>query len=109
MHTKDVPKHQCTKNHLGSSKSMYVEGILDLITEAWDIHYIGVKYVVSDDDTTIQEHLKHSIAETIQLGLMNKNDWTTTDSGTQKRTLDASLFASIHQTFVQIQVTGKKW
>ena len=56
------PSHICTKNHHGSSKSMEVE----------DNKRVGICCIVSDDNTTMRAHLKHSWREKIMTKKMSK-------------------------------------
>ena len=55
----DLPVHDCPINHEGSSKSMEVDAILEIVIESWDKHNFSIRNVVADDDTTMISHLKH--------------------------------------------------
>lgn len=77
----DVPVHDCWMTHEGSSKSMEVEGILELLTDAWDNRCFHISHVVADDDTTMISNLRHSMKDLIEAGQMEKKDWPLTPSG----------------------------
>ena len=53
------PTHECVKNFDGSSKSMEAEGIVQLVTEAFNTRNFIVHVIISDDDSTMRAHLKH--------------------------------------------------
>lgn len=77
-------EHNCIKNHEGSSKSMEVDAILDMVIDSWDSRCFGVRSICADDDTTMISHLKHSIRKEIDAGLRNKGEWPMTESGRKK-------------------------
>ena len=58
--------HQCCKNHEGSSKSMEADSALKLLT---DLHHnshgkVHLKFIVSDDDSSMKSLLRHNTPTT---------------------------------------------
>ena len=70
QNTKPVVKHECPANYVGSSKSMEVQAIYEMVLQAWksNVYYIGT--IVSDNDTTMKAQLKHSYKDMIEAGIM---------------------------------------
>ena len=77
----NLPKHECTKNHEGSSKSMECEAILDLIKEAYFERNFCIGTVVADDDTTMKKTLRHNYKKQVEDGLLDKKDWPLNKKG----------------------------
>ena len=80
----DIPSHDCPRNHEGSSKSMEVDAILELIIDSWENRNFGIQHIVVDDDTTMIAHLRHSYADMVKSGAMSKEYWPVTKSGIKK-------------------------
>ena len=80
-HGKEPEEHACPKNFQGSSKSMEVQAIYEMTVDAWDNRGFAIGTIVSDDDTTMKSHLKHSYQELIKAGQMKKEEWPLTKSG----------------------------
>ena len=55
----NIPEHDCTKNHEGSSKSMEVDGILEMVVNMFEKNNVSVMSITADDDTTMIAHLTH--------------------------------------------------
>ena len=51
--------HSCAKNFEGISKSMEAEAILQMVVDAFNNRGFIVSVIVSDDDSTMKECLKH--------------------------------------------------
>jgi hypothetical protein len=49
-----VPEHNCTINHNGSSKSMEPLAVVDMVTDLYDCFYTRVKYLITDDNSTMK-------------------------------------------------------
>ena len=62
---------------------MEVTAIKQMVVEAFDKNYF-IGCIVSDDDTTMKSHLRHSYAALIAAGKMNKEDWPKTAKGHKK-------------------------
>ena len=77
-------RHECPKNHIGSSKSMECEGIFRMVVQAHDELGYTIGTIISDDDSTMKSNLKHSLKEKVQLGLMCEADWPKTQKGNKK-------------------------
>ena len=75
------PKHECMKNHDGSSKSMECEAILKMVVEAFLEQEFMVGTIVADDDTTMKKTLRHNYKENVRLGLLEKEDWPKNNKG----------------------------
>lgn len=82
--TDKIPTHKCPKNHVGSSKAMEVDSILEMLTDAWDNRSFGISTIVADDDTTMIANLKHSYKEEVSSGMMKPEDWPRTAGGNKK-------------------------
>ena len=80
---KPLQTHDCPKNYTGSSKSMEVEAIFQLVLEAWENNW-AVGVIVSDDDTTMKSHLTHGYKDLIAAGKMRPEDWPRTQKGNKK-------------------------
>ena len=63
---------------------MEVDAIYDLIVNLWDKKRVGICCIVSDDDTTMRAHLKHSWSEKIKEKKMSKDEWPRTAKGRKK-------------------------
>ena len=74
----------CTKNHHRSSKSMEVDAIYNLIVNLWDHKQVGICCIVSDDDTTMHVHLKHSWRDKIMAKKMREDEWPRMAKGRKK-------------------------
>jgi len=61
-----IQKHECVKNHLGSSKSMESEAILHMVRDAWFNKGFFVEVICSDDDTTMKKVLCHNYDQMIK-------------------------------------------
>lgn len=57
----NVPNHDCVKNHHGSSKSMEVDGILEMVIRLHDEKNVRINSITADDDTTMIAHLTHPL------------------------------------------------
>ena len=55
----EATEHECPKNFKGSSKSMKASVILKMVEDAFYNQFIIVDVIVSDDDRTMQDVLKH--------------------------------------------------
>ena len=67
--------HECPRNHDGTPKSMEVRGIVEIFTEFWDQKKIGIKTIISDDDSTMRSQLKNRYLDLIAAGRMHERDW----------------------------------
>ena len=65
-----VERHDCVKNHWGSSKSMECEAILHITRDSFINRNFHIAVVVSDDDTTMKKILRHDYELMIAEGLM---------------------------------------
>ena len=80
----NIPEHDCISNYEGSSKSMEVQGILDLVIDAWDNKHLHISGIVTYDDTTMTAQLKHSYEAKIKCQQMKKSQWPRYPSGSKK-------------------------
>ena len=87
LERKNLPNtpHECSKNHVGTSKSMETEAIFRLVTEAYFDRCFCVGVIISDDDSTMKANLKHSWQEKVEAGLMSRADWPRTAKGSKKK------------------------
>ena len=102
------PKHECPKNHIGSSKSMETEAIFRMVKEAFDHIGYNLSIVVIDDDITTKSNLKHSWEELIKEGKLRRNDWSRTLGGTKKRTMVGSLSTYLNRISLLTLTIGSK-
>ena len=77
-------KHECPKNHDGSSKSMETEAIYQMVLEATYQKGYSIGTIISDDDSTMKSNLKWSYKEMVSAGLLKIDDWPKTKSGKRK-------------------------
>ena len=96
-----TPTHICTKNHHRSSKSMEVDAIYNLIVNLWDHKQVGICCIVSDDDTTMHVHLKHSWRDKIMAKKMREDECPRTAKGRKKTTMVAYLYVFLSQNSLQ--------
>ena len=76
MDKKEPPKHDCTKNYQGSSKGMEAFAGVNLVTKLWRHKYCCcISQICADDDSSIRAQMKHLIADKIEAGLIDKDDW----------------------------------
>lgn len=54
-----------------------------MVVQAWDERVLGIRYIVTDDDTTMQVHLKHKIQDMIDNGILH--EWPRTEGGICKK------------------------
>jgi len=87
-----VPPHDCTKNHVGTSKSMETEAIFRLVTEAYFNRCFCISVIISDDDSTMKANLRHSWRELIDNGLLDPGNWPRTAGGAKKKIMSDSLW-----------------
>ena len=57
----NIPDHICIRNHHGSSKSMEVDGIIEMLIRLFDERHVGIISITADDDITMSSHLQHAI------------------------------------------------
>jgi hypothetical protein len=54
----EVPPHNCTKNHVGSSSSMEPLGCLDMVVDLFDNKHCIIKRVCCDDDASTRSLMR---------------------------------------------------
>ena len=84
--TKKEPiKHECPKNHCGSSKSMECEAIWLMVQDAYYNQRFTCSIIVSDDNSTMKSILKHSWEEKIKAGRMTVDEWPKNNQNRPKK------------------------
>ena len=66
---------------------MEVTAIKQMVIAAWEEDNYGIGIIVSDDDTTMKSHLKHSFKALIEAGKIQASDWWKTSKGSKKSDL----------------------
>ena len=57
---KEAEEHECPNNFEGSSKSMEASAILKMVEDAFYNCFFTIDVIVSDDDITMRDFLKHT-------------------------------------------------
>ena len=70
----EAPKHECPRNHSGSSKSMECEAIWLMVKDSFYNQQFTCAVIVSDDDSTMKSNLKHSWEEKVNKGKMTMDE-----------------------------------
>lgn len=78
-------KHECPKNHQGSSKSMECEAIYLMVKDSFYNQQFTCSVIVSDDDSTMKSNLKHSWEQKIKEGKMTMDEWPRTARNQRKK------------------------
>ena len=101
---KIVPNHPCTKNYLGSSKSMESEAILWMAKDCWNHKRFHIKTVVADDDSTMKKILRHNYDKLVADGKMKRSEVTKTSGWLLSHVTEPTFLADFNH---QVKLVGR--